>query len=840
MHKEIIYTRCRNGIDLLNSGRPVTTDGFKVYACTSTLLKNDIIDLPFLFNAAQGKLPHKDPAFMDDAYLYLVPDYGEAFMLSFHPIPFNQNARGDFSHRAGNFVNQILIGDYSSFYASELFGDKTAWYAKERNEAYYYETPPTELQARKIGNNSHGKYTAEKLASFIADGRQKALRLAVSFLFEQFGLEAENRKFLVIRDESAEHIEMWIAAIQHAFSPRIAASIPFATRMEKLKSANRYTVNQEGLYQTQINLQDPSQKQRLRAMIVGVDERDSSNISAARPLANAAFVVLDGNTKELSVDTDISHPYFRRITMFSEDHFTFCREFLQMFDIKVPSTDILQLEEIYTSLMSSQSLPNANVTSNILGFLGRFNIFNTPMLRKFYDRIKAGLPHFLQESPVSAFQITQWLQKTARILGDLSEAEQLTQTVSDVFADQVFKSSDTKKTFSLWESIKNSGLASPVANYITSVETHEKYIPWLEKRSASDMITYVLIYIECSRFSDNVKMQDLQMIVKLGLSQCFQINDNLNAHKILAVLPQKNWASTQDMLLSMTKGQNEAYTKSTVNLILDYDKSIVSSDDTMTVFLEKLRMHGLENSLALVLQHRTHTLSSPSDVIRFVRMIKKIDSLQQQDLNDIFRSIDSTLDFRNKNHTSIAITLQQEKPQTAICPKSAHLYALEVLKDRRNRAQFINTYHYLTPQGFPSDKNPEYITALTDNLFKVKLNREEINFVIRLLSSTPEYAGELVRKVIDITSPKKPEEWYYLIAVASIIQSNTLNNAIIQECGQLKRGEKAIDQLVEILPKPEQAYFKPLADISRRIMQSQKSKSGVKKLFEWLKRLIGK
>ncbi len=82
------------------------------------------IDLPFLLAAAQTKQSYSDPAFMDDAYLYFVPDAGGGFLLEFHPIPYDEAATGNYAHRAGNFINQIFTGDYSALYPCELFGDE--------------------------------------------------------------------------------------------------------------------------------------------------------------------------------------------------------------------------------------------------------------------------------------------------------------------------------------------------------------------------------------------------------------------------------------------------------------------------------------------------------------------------------------------------------------------------------------------------------------------------------------------------------------------------------------------------------------------------------------------
>ena len=54
MFYELIYTRCRNGIDIL-SGKPITSEGYKVYACSPELLaQSGFVDAELLLNAAQA------------------------------------------------------------------------------------------------------------------------------------------------------------------------------------------------------------------------------------------------------------------------------------------------------------------------------------------------------------------------------------------------------------------------------------------------------------------------------------------------------------------------------------------------------------------------------------------------------------------------------------------------------------------------------------------------------------------------------------------------------------------------------------------------------------------
>jgi hypothetical protein len=831
MHSELIYTRCRNGIDILEPGRSIPGDGVKVYSCTPALMEDGSADLPFLFDAAQKKQPYNDPAFMDDAYLYFVPDKGDSFMVDFHPVPYDPDARGDYSHRSGNFVNQIIAGDFSGFYPFELFRDSSVWTAKGRDEAYYYENPPSPLPARDIDDPA-GQINIDDIAAFVSDGRTEALMSAVSFLISQYEQPPESRKFLVIRDESSEKIELWIAAIELAFSPRMASAVPFATRMDGFTNANRYTVNQAGVYQMQINLQDPKQKQRYRAMIVGVDERDLKNTAMARPLANSPFVLLDGKEKRAAFEADTSHCYYRLITAFDHKHQTFCREFLQMLDIAAPGSDICRLFDCFTALEDAASLPNAETLEKILSVLGRYGVFNSPMLKELYNRIKTELKRFLFDNLNSALQILQWLQKISKVLGDNNASLQLTGIVCEDFTERVFNKPDAGRIFDFWENIRNTEFASTAAGYFVNPSTLQNYNTHLRRFTASEGITFVLIYLECAAFLGSVSAQALKKIVNYGLKFCLRGNDTDSARKILKTLSQNSRISAQDILLSITKEAEKDYTEFIVKLLVEADESITASDTSILAFLKKLKQEGLENLFVSVLKYRIRALSGPADIEQFINLVIKYQPLSSRDLAEVFESLDGRLVITEKGSASAAYTLQKAKPKEAVCPNSAHLYALEILNDGFIRPRFLSIYDELIPQHFPSVDNPDYIHALTKRLFKVQMNQKELEYIIRLFACVPSYMAELVGAILGMTKPKRNEEWRILITVAAKTGAQAIDDAIIDACVNLKHGEKMFAQLGDPLASKEaRDYFTRIVGEAKEKLRTQKPRSGFGRFF---------
>lgn len=833
MYSELIYTRCRQGIDILKEGRPISSDGYKVYSCTSSLMKDGRTDLQFLLNAAQAKLPYSEPQFMDDAYLYFVPEKGDCFMQNFYPVPFDPNAKGDYAHRAGNFVNHIIVGNFTDFYPFELFRDCAVWNAKACGEGYYYENSPTDLPVRNDISDPPGQFGIEEIGAFIGDGRKEALMSAVSFLISQYELPAEERKFLVIHDDSEEKIEMWIAAIEHAFSPRMAASLPFATRMDKFATANRYTINQMGMYQTQINLQDKNQKLRYRAMIVGVDERDRVNAGGARPLTNSPFVLLDGEEKKAMFESDITNRYYRFITSFSNTHQSFCREFLQTINITAPSSDICRLLEVYYVLCENPSLPTSKEMMKVLAVLCKYDLLPSSKLQNIYARITADLPRFLQEDLHSALQIIKWLQRVSLVVGDTNASARLTDIVCKVFAEQMFRKSDAEGTYEFWQNIRNSEFAASVARYFVNPATLQVNVAYLQRFTSADKLAYVFIFLDCAAFSGTARTEDLKSVVNWGLELCCSKKDTTAAREILKTLGHNRGVDVQDVLFSIAKDAERGYAEFIVMFLVEYDESIISSNDSMVSFLKKLAADRMEHLYGAVLKFRIKALNRPTEIDQMIRLLDRIHGLNATDQADIFDLLDQKLSLTDKDSLTIAKTIQEKLPHGAACPKSAHLIALDVLGDKKQRARFTEIYNELIPQGFPTINSADYINALINALFKANINSQELGYLIQLFYREPAYINALVAVILSITTSKETEYWNTLILIAEKKQDRNLAEALISECTKLKQGEKALNQLSDMLDKRNtRDYFLcTIVPQYKEIIQSQKSQSGFGRMF---------
>ncbi len=344
MYAELIYTRCGSGVDILKNMAAVTTSGFKVYSCSRSVVENGDLDLNLLLAVCQRKAAFKDPDVMDDAYCFEVTENGHKILSCFHPLHFNPNASGNYANRPGNFINQVIVSSFEGLYPYETFGCKNLWNACDHPEEYFYVNKPEILPERKVDTGTP-VITDEAIRNFINEGRTELLKQAVCFIIEQFQEKNDRQKFLVIKDKSNLEIQLWIAAIESAFSPAIASSIPFAMCMPRFESSNRYGIK-NGKFVPDINLKDPDQHQRLHAMIVGIDSR----LWTSSVLKSSDYVVLDAEAGTIDYQGVVSEPYYDLVAVHNMKKIRFFRDFLQHLNVKAPCVEILKLADFYISL----------------------------------------------------------------------------------------------------------------------------------------------------------------------------------------------------------------------------------------------------------------------------------------------------------------------------------------------------------------------------------------------------------------------------------------------------------------------------------------------------------
>jgi len=808
MFYELIYTRCKQGMDILRKGQAISSEGYKVYACSPKIMEDGKLDLQFFANAVQTKQSYNDPDFMDEAYLYYVPDAGSGFLMEFHPVTYDKDAKGNYSHRPGNFMNQVLVGDFSKKYPFELFKNNKIWYAKGEGEAYYYEKAPSELKEHSDDEiiKTASVYTFDNIKTFINEGRGEALVKAVSFLISQYEKNPEERKYLVIKDESSKNIELWIAAIECAFSPKIACSIPFATRMEKFVNANRYTVNQAGIFQLQMNLQDPKQKIRYRAMIVGVDDRDKSNSNIAKPLASSPYVLLDGKEKKVLFgnpkDEELSgtsNEYFDFIKLFNEKLDEFCK-FLQISNINTPHKNIFDLYKLYKELLTISSLKNQSIV-NVLQRLDKYQITNENTLKKIYNLIENNLEKYLNENIVSAFEIINWLDSVAKKLKDKEAEERLSENICKNFVDILFHKPDNSEAAAFWKQIKTTKFKEKAALIITDIATIRNNSSHLNNPSLSNYFTFLHVYLDCSSVIGAVKQNDFEKIIEFGIQICSKNDNKKSMKEIVNIYSTKNNnKESQDYLLLLSEKRNDLS-----NFIIDYmitsDETIVKTDKSVIKFCKELEKNS-SSSIILVLKRRLNVINKINDYLQFLEMIKKFDCLKEDDIKFIYEEIDKKLRLNDRDSTKLSEYLMENKPNKAHCNISLHICALEVISNKSKKEKLKDIIEKYVKEGFPNLKN-DFIYKLIEYIVKLPDDQDDLQYITKIFENDKkEYYLNYILTLFSNIS-KYLFKCRIVIESASKLKNKDIDNIIIQVMIETKQTEKTLFVLKKNISEDE-------------------------------------
>lgn len=834
MYSELIYTRCGEGVDILRGRNPIKNSGFKVFSCSENITDAGFTDLPFLYATAQSKEPYADPSFMDDAYLFVVPDLGGKYLLNFHPIPFDRTATGDYSHRPGNFINQIFIGQFDDIYPYELFGNKSVWDAQNRGEAFYYENSPVPLAQRDDLGETIGYINFDDIAAFVAEGRREALMGAIAFTVTQYSLPPEERKFLVIRDENSKLIELWIAAIESAFSPRMAAGLSFATRLDKFANANKYTVNLSGQYQTQINLQSPNQKLRFRAMIIGVDERDRTNAASAKALANSPYAVLDGKTKSLSVNVDTSNPYYRYVTTYDEGHEYLCRQFMQMVDVTSPSGDVLKLYSAFVSLSRYSSNKQLKDLLAGLNVLGQYELKKTSDLERLYREIKQDIPRFLKEDAVSSFAVMSWLERTAVVVGDDSVRESFNDVVCRSYADNVYMRPQAESTMDLHNAIMKSTFAQGASDHIISRTTVEAYANAVQTYKATDWVSFTEFFVEALKVVYRGGFpESVNMLLPDSINALYHTRDGQNAVRVASLYAALSQRQTVDIILTdASSATDQNYIAFLVQLICRIAPETISTESNLTWLYKQLQQFNLGTYFSAALAYKAQTLVRGQDIEKFLDWVQSNRELKGIDLSSAIRILDKNIVVSDKAAGRVASRIQNCRPENVPCINSAHIYVLDALDDRKLASGLIPILNSMISQGFPSVQDEAYAKRLVGKLYSGRLPEGAFTTVVTAASNSPYYSALIAEEAMQYIGTRQDSTIGELIDTAAQTNSRVLFDALVNACADIKQFDKGMSAIRGTIRfKASQQYFALVENDARTLHDQKKETSLWGRLF---------
>ena len=783
---ELIYTHCSNGIDLRNHGKAIQGTGFKVYACSPELFGEHVgVDIGYLSDVAKTQLPYIDAginprliSMMENGYVYYVPDNGVQFLFCFHPFP-----------HPGTYVNQGYVGSFTKTYPYELFGNLTLWNAQFATPQEYSQLPPSALARRCLGG-AKGEYSSDRLSAFIEDGRADALRKAVCFLMEQYQKPVGQRKFLVIHDESTAHIEQWIAALESAFPPALAAMIPFATRMDNFADGNFYAVNSEGFFSRS---NDPKQRRR-KAMIVGVDARDVQNSGRLRK-NSPQYVLLSGQEKHCYVASESSEiaagdlaqiPYFSLISSFGDLHMRYCRTFLPMLRMD-NLVDAYTYFDMFQVFMNPEEHTVQALVLALNEFTGRRTSVprdaeQSSLLDEMCDSFISLFPDYFDQHRQSTLELLAWMDVTIQ---DESIKSELARTVAEKFCELFYQGDDSllSSISELWSRVEQTTLKTPVALMLTEDKMVLQRLNDFKPRSTSASLAYLHLYLASAacakKLSEPTTFSFLAHCLTLHKIRSVALMNE--AYEVLAKHYLQEARALLLHLASAIVQQSPMRAEYLVFMLVTVEEQyIVQTDDQVLAFIDKLKKQRLLQVVSPVLQLRLEYLNRQRDEEGFAK-IESFLSVLPADLHSegrfsenciaFFEALDKKIGVANPMHLEFAQRIYAEKPLGAKCSRATYVCLsnqLALLANEKgksvNSAPVLEAIQNLAVSGLPSPMTATEENLFTERILDADLAQPEYFSLLTVLVSPLENSSygcftSFLRRLTTVSNERKSRQW---------------------------------------------------------------------------------
>lgn len=444
MLNQLIYTRCMPHRELKNKGQVVRTDGFGVFSMSQELATNPpVASYDFLQArlAQQNAAKENSPIGLFNSYEYTaLDDSTYAYVYEVARPHCKEVRKNGMGHRTGTYIKQCLVGAPKG-YPFQWF-DASVWNAHLRSENdYYLDGDPTAEPAwlpqvpDQLGDSN---MNLASIKNFVRDGRQEAVKAAIWFLIQEYAKPVEERKVLLIKD-TPENMELWIAAIELAFSADMARTIPFSTNKSRL--ANQidsilfYYTDENGRVSTMRN-NSAAQRRHPYHMIVGYHPKDI--FSVVKQMPNSNFVIIDGTTMNVGISTDetIHSAYYEAAVSYGADGMDFTGEVLPGLGITSINDKIPALYDAYKYILDSEHKANTwnyRAALQHLTCLTQFGMPKNEALSQYIlDEGMQAYERFEAEDEKNNFQFL-------KILWNISRTIQRSKEVTGCLADQLSK-----------------------------------------------------------------------------------------------------------------------------------------------------------------------------------------------------------------------------------------------------------------------------------------------------------------------------------------------------------------------------------------------------------------
>ncbi len=519
MLNQLIYTRCMPHRELKNRGQVVRADGFGVFSMSQEMITNPpVTNYDFLQArlAVQNGAKETSATGLFNSYEYTALA-SDVYAMSFevarpHCKELRKNGQG---HRTGTYIKQCLVGKLDD-YPFKWFG-ASAWNAhlKSENDYYLDENPNAEpAWLNTVQENPNGSYiTTDKVKQFVNEGRADAVKAGIWFLIHEYAKPENERKVLLIKD-TPENVELWIAAIEYAFSAEMAKNITFSTNKTKLGTQIDnilffYTDETGRFYPMRNN--SVTQNRHPYNMIVGYHPKDTF-CAAVKQMPTSNFVMIDGTTKTAGFATDdsIRSAYYSAAVQYEADIIDFTSVVLPSLPIPIITDKIPELYDAYKYLLdSNHRIEKWSYRESIaeLQALTQYGVSQNDALNMYIlDEGIRGYQRFAAEDERNSF-------KFLKVLWNIGKLTKRTGEVTGCLAEQLSSGMMNLKTSgnaltATWNAIKSGGVQSivqPVLQDLFNDDDLESYSGQFDNASASAISTLLDMYYYMLSFENGIK-----------------------------------------------------------------------------------------------------------------------------------------------------------------------------------------------------------------------------------------------------------------------------------------------------------------------------------------------
>lgn len=517
MLNQLIYTRCMPHRELKNRGQVVRADGFGVFSMSQELITNPPVkgyDFLQARLAVQNGAKENSATGLFNSYEYTALA-NDVYAMSFEvarPHCKEPRKNGQ-SHRTGTYIKQCLVGKLDD-YPFKWFG-ASAWNAHMKSENDYYldENPTAEPEwLNTVYEIPNGSYiTTDKVKQFVNEGRADAVKAGIWFLIHEYAKPENERKVLLIKD-IPENVELWIAAIEYAFSVEMAKGITFSTNKTKLGTQIDnilffYTDESGKFYPMRNN--SVAQTRHPYNMIVGYHPKDTF-CASVKQMPTSNFVMIDGITKTAGFATNdsIRSAYYSAAIQYDADILDFVSVVLPSLPITDITDKIPELYDAYKYLLdSNHRVEKWNYQEAIaeLQVLTQYGVPSNDALNSYIlDEGLRGYQCFAAEDERNNF-------KFLKVLWNIGKLTNRTGEVTGCLADQLTSGMMNLKTYGnalteTWNAIKDGGvqgIVQPALKDLFNDCDLSSYTSQFDSASSSAISTLLDMYYDTLSYEKN-------------------------------------------------------------------------------------------------------------------------------------------------------------------------------------------------------------------------------------------------------------------------------------------------------------------------------------------------